>query len=272
MQGALSLLETTLRNEGKSENTIRAYLSDCQQFFEFCQFDADWMEPKDFERSTREFIQLSRKYIPPSTLNRRVASLRALARILGFPRPLDNYKLPRVGTRPAHPLPNGMLDLKTMLLTATKPQHRALVALCGGVGLRISEARSIRAQDITITQHGPYVRVLGKGAKERHVPIPPLAWTAIEPVWKANDDGGPLIKLSDRGARALITRLGHRAGVSRPGASHDLRMTFGSSVYGASKDIRTTQELLGHASCVTTEGYTLVSENAKRSAVAAGVL
>ena len=65
--------------------------------------------------------------------------------------------------------------------------------------------------------------------------------------------------MGDRSARALITRLGERAGLRRAIASHDLRATFATEVYNRTRDMRLVQELLGHSRLSTTQKYTQVS-------------
>lgn len=276
---ALNSLEKALQAEGKSPNTIRAYTSDVQHFNMNLppSYSVDmWDDSAIFDRAVQFYIQTIRPHTPASTLNRRLASIRMMARVLGFPRPLDGFKMPRVGTRPAHPLPGGMVDIKAMLEKATLETHKALIVLCGGCGARVSEARGVRPCDLTIVNGQPYVKLFGKGMKERTVPIPPLAWDVLLQFYIGPMHGygsepsvfnSPIIPLSDKHCRRTITELGRRAGISRPVASHDLRMTFGTAVYGSSKDIRATQELLGHASSLTTEGYTQVSDNAKLEAI-----
>ena len=270
---ALELLTTTLRSEGKSRNTINSYESDVKLFIEANKHVPTYEllgNDRIFELNVRNYIDGLRVTASPATVVRRAAALRAFARVMGYPRMLDGYKLPTPGKQPAHPLPSGMDDVKKMLEAATDPIHRALIALCAGCGARVSEARAVRTCDFTTVNGQSYVRLFGKGSKERFVPVPGLAYQHIRPVlvfgWSEQRET-PIIPLSDRGARQAITDIAKRAGVVRNVASHDLRMTFGTTVYATTKDIRATQELLGHASSSTTERYTGISDEAKIAAI-----
>lgn len=149
-----------------------------------------------------------------------------------------------------------------MVAFAKRPHHKVLVGLCGLAGLRVSEAREISVDWIDL--QGRLLRVLGKGEVERTVPIS----DALLPILvnsMAYAREFKLVPLSDSSARAIITSIGIRT-LGHHVASHDLRMTFGTAVndkYG----VRTAQELLGHASIETTQGYTLVTMQTLREAV-----
>ena len=266
-QEAKQKLQALLASEGKSEHTIRAYLSDVGEFYLTLPHD-----PNQATLNVLAFawIKQTRSRVAPATTNRRLASMRALGRAFNVP-VLKEYKGPTVGRRPAHPLPEGMDDVRRVLAVCETDDHRALVVLVGYCGLRVSEARSIVPLSFADNGKGEitlYVR--GKGDKERFVPVAPVAWTILSAIIMKHE-AGPLVNLSDRGARVALTRLGKKAGLSRDIASHDFRMTFGSTVYNGSKDLRVTQELLGHASPNTTMGYTLIDDDAKRAAVTGAI-
>jgi site-specific recombinase XerD len=272
-ENALSRLTASLAEKGKSPHTQKAYETDCRLFF-------DWAGPRYWGMTTdrdaytaiaANYLNAYRRDWSASTTARKVTALRYLGRVL-FPGEsiLQDYTPPRASKGYAHPLPKGMDDMRRLLETARRPDQRAFLALCGLAGLRVSEARLVRHGDFSVDDHGVmWVTVLGKGDRERSVPLSIACRKYVEPVLKAQPREY-VFSFGDRAARAFITRLGKRAGIDRNIASHDLRMTFGTSVFGASKDIRATQELLGHASSTTTEVYTAVSETTKRAAVAIG--
>ncbi len=265
---ALERLNDVLIAEGRSDNTIRAYLSDCEQFFKITHtinlIEADYLA------DCLRYIRVTRPLVKPATTNRRIASLRAMGTALGFPPVLPNYKSPRATQPPPHPLSDGMPGVDAMIASARTAEHRALVALCGKCGLRVSEARSVRACDFSVDPEGQrWLTVRGKGDKERLVPVVETVWMLMIPlIARAQVSTRPLIRLKDRSARQAIKLIGERA-LGADVASHDLRMTFGTKVYEETLDLRTTQELLGHESSVTTEGYTKVSSRAKVAAVKA---
>ena len=200
-----------------------------------------------------------------STVNRRRSSLRTYALWKSGKVILDRYRTPTPAAGEAHPLPNGPDDLRA-ILEAARRRHEPIIALCGFAGARISEARSTRRRDFSQDDEGTWwVTLKGKGSKDRRVP---LAEEALDWLHLGKFEHDELLGrgISDRAAREAITTAAKRAGISRPVASHDLRMTFGTAAYHAS-DLRATQELLGHADPATTARYTGISEDQKRSAV-----
>lgn len=143
----------------------------------------------------------------------------------------------------------------------------ALVVLIFGCGLRISEALSIKNVDI---RHRPDVlRIVGKGAKERIVPVLPAVWNAIDkyvdvrPFGDNPDD--PLFRsvrglpMSPRMAEKVIERVRHYLQLPDYVTPHALRHTFATALLSGGADLRSLQELLGHASLSTTQLYTRVN-------------
>ena len=151
-------------------------------------------------------------------------------------------------------------------------RDRALLELLYAAGLRISEAIGLDRADVSTD--GAFVRVIGKGDKERLVPVGDLAldWVArwidgpraalfaISHV--APDRGGPVF-LGDRGGRlarqqawAAVKRAARRAGLSERVSPHTLRHSFATHLLEGGADLRIVQELLGHASISTTQLYT----------------
>lgn len=156
-----------------------------------------------------------------------------------------------------------------MLLAATSHQHKALVALCGMCGLRISEALSVVYKDFSFQSPGQVrLTVRGKGDVTRTVPVSAEALENMTfALGLAMINGGPVVPIEDRLARRVVTRLGSQARLSRDVASHDLRATFATAVYNKTKDQRLVQTLLGHSSGRTTEGYIGVAMEAMSDGV-----
>lgn len=142
-----------------------------------------------------------------------------------------------------------------MITACNNERHAALIALCGLVGLRISEALAVRPSHFDL--HKMQLVVLGKGDKERIVPISPEAWEVLQyPTTRAFCNGNALVVgMQDRAARAMVTRVAKAAKLQRRVSSHDLRATFATEVYNKTLDQRLVQILLGHASSATTEIY-----------------
>lgn len=141
----------------------------------------------------------------------------------------------------------------------------AVLTLLYGCGLRIGEALSLKAADLPL---GPTLRIVGKGSKTRIVPVldavrealtdyqrqAPFALAPGEPLFRAKR-GGPL---SPRHVQATVQRLRGRLGLPASATPHALRHSFATHLLGAGADLRSIQELLGHASLSTTQRYTAV--------------
>jgi integrase/recombinase XerD len=151
-------------------------------------------------------------------------------------------------------------------------RDRALLELLYAAGLRISEAIGLDRDDLSVD--GAFVRVIGKGDKERLVPVGDIAldwvgrWMAGPRITllalgqAAPAHGGPLF-LGDRGRRlarqqawAAVKRAAARAGLAERVSPHTLRHSFATHLLEGGADLRVVQELLGHASISTTQLYT----------------
>ena len=144
-------------------------------------------------------------------------------------------------------------------------RDRAVLTLLYGCGLRISEGLSLVRSDAPLPQT---LRITGKGGKTRQAPILPAvraavdAYVAVQPFPLAPNDalfrarrGGPL---SPRQVQAMVQRLRGRLGLPASATPHALRHSFATHLLGAGADLRSIQELLGHASLSTTQKYTAV--------------
>lgn len=142
-------------------------------------------------------------------------------------------------------------------------RDRAVLSLLYGCGLRISEALSLLRSDAPLPES---LRITGKGGKTRMAPVLPAVRAAVEaylalqpfvlernqPLFRARR-GGPL---SPRHVQATVQRLRGRLGLPASATPHALRHSFATHLLGAGADLRSIQELLGHASLSTTQKYT----------------
>jgi integrase/recombinase XerC len=152
-------------------------------------------------------------------------------------------------------------------------RDQAVLTLLYGCGLRISEALSLKRSDAPVPDS---LRITGKGSKTRLVPVLPAVREAIdaylaeapfalgpdEPLFRAKR-GGPL---SPRHVQATVQLLRGRLGLPASATPHALRHSFATHLLGAGADLRSIQELLGHASLSTTQRYTEVNAAALLSA------
>jgi integrase/recombinase XerC len=142
-------------------------------------------------------------------------------------------------------------------------RDEAVLTLLYGCGLRISEALSLKRSDAPL---GESLRILGKGSKTRIVPVLPRVAKAVaaylaqapfaggpdEPLFRAKRGGA----LSPRHVQATVQGLRGRLGLPASATPHALRHSFATHLLGAGADLRSIQELLGHASLSTTQRYT----------------
>ena len=143
----------------------------------------------------------------------------------------------------------------------------AVLALLYGSGLRISEALSLKRKDAP-TKGRDMLRVTGKGSKTRVVPVLPIAREAVElylklcPMGLGSEDplfvGAHGKQLSPRIIQLRIAKARAVLGLPETATPHALRHSFATHLLGAGADLRSIQELLGHASLSTTQGYTEV--------------
>ena len=155
----------------------------------------------------------------------------------------------------------------------------ALLELLYGTGLRISEAVGLDVDDVSRLARvpagdpAPGLRVLGKGRKERIVPVGSYARAALEaylvrarPALARRSTGNPALFLNARGGRLsrqsawlMLQTVAARAGITVEVSPHTLRHSFATHLLDGGADVRVVQELLGHASVTTTQIYTLVT-------------
>jgi integrase/recombinase XerD len=179
-------------------------------------------------------------------------------------------KLPR-----SLPKPLSVEDVARVLAapdgSAKGLRDRAVLETLYGAGLRISELVGLDVDDVDLEEGS--VRVLGKGGKERDVPLGRFARDAVSayltrvrpqfatPRWRSalflNQRGG---RLTRQGCAGILAARAKEAGVKKKVSPHTLRHSFATHLLEGGADIRVVQELLGHASVATTQVYTLVTK------------
>ncbi|WP_024288449.1 site-specific tyrosine recombinase XerD [Cellulomonas sp. KRMCY2] len=164
-------------------------------------------------------------------------------------------------------------------------RDRALLELLYSTGARISEVVGLDVDDLDLDPAAAAARLLGKGSKERVVPVGSFAREAVDaylvrsrPVLAAAGRGTPAVFLNTRGARlsrqsawAVLRLAAQRSGIDRADSvsPHTLRHSFATHLLAGGADVRVVQELLGHASVTTTQIYTQVTPDTLREVYAA---
>jgi len=221
--------------------------------------------------------------LAPSTVARRIAAVRTFFRhlvLLGerADNPAAELDLPRRLRRLPRTLSPGEAERLIEAAAGTTPRalrDAALVELLYGAGLRVSEAVGLERNAVDLDQR--LVRAVGKGDKERIVPIGRQAAEALRrylargrphldtrhrPELFLNARGGPLTRA---GAFLIVRRLAEKAGLDPTRVHpHLLRHSFATHLLEGGADLRSVQEMLGHADLATTELYTHVSDRRRR--------
>lgn len=264
-----------------SPHTLRAYSDDLSRFLSFLQIHfgraADQrMLARVSPADIRAFITDRRSDgLGPRGVQRALAAIRSFYRWLAREAILDNPAARAVRSpRIRRGLPRPLSETEAVRALEEAGEHDvewlaardvALLTLLYGAGLRISEALSLKRGDVPL---GRTLTVLGKGRKERNVPVLSAVAEAIaDYAAKIPFSGGkeaPLF-LSRRGkpmpareAQALMQKLRGRLGLSEKATPHALRHSFATHLLANGGDLRSVQELLGHASLSTTQTYTEV--------------
>ena len=263
------------------DNTLSAYGSDLD---DFCTFigGSDIVAGETQEVSRPEFrawlSDMAARGLARTTIARRVSSLRNFYRFCGQNGIADIEDMSWLkAPRPPRSVPKSISRDDTLaMLNAifarrgpnwSKKRDFSLLMLLYGVGLRISEALSLRRDNAPLPN---WLRITGKGGKIREVPVLPAVAQAIEDYLAACpfDTGRdrPLF-ISNRGkpfgpraAQRLVESLRHELGLPMHVTPHALRHAFATHLLGNGGDLRAIQELLGHASLSTTQRYTSIDE------------
>ena len=259
---------------GLAANTIAAYQRDLNQFMLFMQ----GQEPTDADVE-RWIMELRSKSLANSTISRKIASLKGLHRFLvaeGF-RDLDPTALIDAPRRP-DPFPKALTVDEAIRLveapgvaSAQARRDSALLEFLYGTGARVSETIGVDLSDLDLTER--VVLLTGKGAKQRLVPLGGKAVAAIRS-WLPDrlslvrrEAGGDPVFLNLRGGRLtrqgvfdVVRKHAGQAGIEpRRVSPHVLRHSAATHMVEAGADLRTVQEMLGHATISTTQVYTRVS-------------
>jgi integrase/recombinase XerC len=275
-----AFLQYLAGERGASAHTLRGYATDLAEFRRFLRSArvGDWANVD--ARSLRAYLAwLHGRGLARTSIARKLAAVRSCFRFLTrrgvLPaNPARHVRTPRLGRRLPSFLPK---DESKDLLDAgfedtdTGRRDRALLELLYACGLRVAECCGLDLEDVD-RRHGT-VRVLGKGNRERMVPVGDEALAALDRYLEgrvASPGGrkgaaGPLFRnprgqrLTTRSVHRIVGRRARAAGIARRVTPHTLRHTFATHLLGEGADLRVIQELLGHRRLSTTQRYTHVS-------------
>lgn len=268
-----AFLEHAQNEAGLSPATLSAYSRDLEQLKRWCRDSGidqvGQLQPSD----VRSFAASEhRRGLTPTSIQRRLSGLRRFFRYLRREKilhhdPAEGVRAPRARRR----LPNALdVDQVAALLDIPEDndlarRDRAMLELLYSAGLRVSELATLTWNQVDLTEG--MVRVVGKGRRERIVPIGAPAikalrrWHKIHFVVAGSDQPQIFTSMKGKplGVRAIQKRVAWwstRQGLDQTVHPHQLRHSFASHILESSGDLRAVQELLGHANLSTTQIYT----------------
>ena len=279
----LSLFLDHLSGERRlAEKTVAAYQRDISAFLGFLnQYLETTLALPDIvnveARGFRAYLAHRRRGdspLSPASVQRQLSAVRTFYRYIERRWDVKNAALPLIkGPRVKRPLPKAV-SASEALKIVNEPldspgepwiasRNQAVLSLCYGAGLRISEALSLTGRDMPL---GRQIMLTGKGGKTRLVPILPVIAEAVHAYLKAHPFNIAPEEPIFRGARggvlqaeiiqAEVRRLRGALGLPESATPHALRHSFATHLLASGGDLRTIQKLLGHESLSTTQRYT----------------
>ena len=272
--------------KGYSVNTLDAYMRDVDKLFRYLaveQVDVLDVKLEDLEHFAAFISDLG---IGPRSLARILSGVRQFYRFLvidGYLEvdPTELLESPKQPDHLPEVLSTAEVDLLEQAIDLSKwegHRNRAIIEVLFSCGLRVSELTNLKLSNLYIEEQ--YIRVMGKGSKERLVPISPRAldelnyWFADRNVMKIKSGEEDYVFLNRRGQHLtrtmiliMIKRYAIEAGIKKTISPHTLRHSFATSLLEGGADLRAIQAMLGHESIGTTEIYTHIDTSTLRQEI-----
>jgi integrase/recombinase XerD len=267
-----------LIERGLASNTVEAYSKDLNRFFLFLESRS--LTPIQVsQHNITEYVGSIGRGLSPKSVARNVSAIKTFFRFLVSEGKIRNsparlIETPKLSKRLPRVLTTGEVERLIAQPDVSKPKgkrDRAMLETLYATGLRVSELVSLKLLNINI--EAGYLRTLGKGSKERIVPLGEKAIQALEAYLSdgrryfskraqsshlfLNLRGSPLTR---QGFWKMIRAYGKKAGIQKRITPHSIRHSFASHLLNAGADLRAVQIMLGHADISTTQIYTHVSK------------
>lgn len=259
--------------------TSEAYQQDLQEFFSFLkQEQVTTLEEVEYVHARLFVTQLYNEEKARATISRKISSIRSFFRFLNREFQLNDASFqslyhPKKESR----LPRFFYEEELKMLfeanegeTPKEKRELAILELLYATGIRVSELTSIQLKDVDFSLS--ILRVMGKGRKERYVPFGQFAQEAMElyvnearPILMKKQQHETLfvnmkgLPLTARGVRYILNDVVEKSDLSAKIHPHMIRHTFATHLLNNGADLRTVQELLGHASLSSTQVYTHIT-------------
>lgn len=261
-----------------SQNSIEAYVRDITRFTQFLAYFNYDISPSDIEFShLKEFVEwLNKLGMEARTQARVISGIRAFYKYLLYEDIIDNdpttlLESPRIGKKlPIYLSVEEIDELISAIDLSTSTGHRnkAMLETLYSCGLRVSELTNLKISNLYFNQG--FIKITGKGDKERLVPISPKAIKEINiyvkqyrSLIKVHKDNENIVFLNRRGKKltrvmifTIIKDLAKKIELKKNISPHTFRHSFATHLIDGGADLRAVQEMLGHESIITTEIYT----------------
>ena len=271
---------------GLSDNSVTAYELDFKRLKTYMEAHQINVVRATFDDLQAFVFETFKEIKSAKTQARLLSSIHSFYRFLLYHRyieqdPSELLEMPRVEKHLPEVLSLEEIDAMIAQIDMSKPEghrNRAIIEMLYGSGLRVSELTELRLSHI-YRQEG-YMRILGKGSKQRLVPISPVAdeqfgyWLQDRSQLDIKPEYADIAFLNHYGRQltramifTIVKRLAQAAGIRKTISPHTLRHSFATHLLQNGADLRIIQQLLGHESIVTTEIYTHVNIQDLREAV-----
>ena len=270
-----------------SDNTIDSYLRDIQKLANFSE-EKDLNELQITKAEVKEFIaEINKEGISARSQSRIISGIKAFYKYLILEdylkvNPTELIESPKIGMKLPDTLSIEEIDSLISAIDLSHPQgerNRAILEVLYSCGLRVSELTSLKLSDIRFKEG--YVKVVGKGNKERFAPIGSSAIKFLniylneirnhQDIKKGSED---IVFLNRRGNKltrvmifTIIKQLAEKIGMKKKISPHTFRHSFATHLIEGGADLRAIQEMLGHESITTTEIYTHLDREYLREAI-----
>lgn len=257
----LDKLATELKIRGFSQKTVESYLLHNKQFLDFVKKEPMQIEEQDVKNYMAYLM--SEKQYKPRSMSLALSSLKFFYENILNKNIMGKIKTPKLDKKIPVVLTNE--EVKSLLNAIENPKHKILISLMLSSGLRVSEAVSMKMEDINFEEKTLTVRS-GKGKKDRLTIISTKLVDDIKEYLKENkkENNPYLFPVRDthvtiKLAQKVIKQSARKANLSKRIYCHALRSTFATNLMNSGVNLRFIQALLGHANLSTTELYTRVT-------------
>jgi integrase/recombinase XerD len=255
----------TLKERGFSQSTIATYSSNLRNFFVHAAKDPQLVTPEEIRHYQ---VFLIDKKFKPRTVNCNLAAVKFFY-LKTLKKEWPEKFLPWVKVRKSIPNVLSREEVATVINAALNIKHQVMLMAIYGGGLRSCEV--VRLKPLDIDSKRNVIKVLGKGDKERQVPLGEELLLSLRAYWRANKTENKSLWLFPNGldnlqpysissVKRFFQAAKVRAGISKPGGPHLFRHSFATHLLEAGLDIRIVQILLGHSELKSTTIYTHVQQ------------